>query len=142
MMIDDLLDSFDDVLRSMIGAAQLQRFVERRTGPAGTTDVSATVRFRSAIDGDGHIVLAIDESTAIALVRRISGLDVGAGDPLVADGVAELVNILAGVARLDFSLPTAVYERAHAISALENVPLDHGVVTSREHARLDVYLAA
>ena len=42
---------------------------------------------------------------------EVSGLDVAAGDPMVADGVAELANIVAGVAGLDFSLPTATYRR-------------------------------
>ncbi len=141
MTIDDLLDRVDDVLRALIGSTASRRFIERRTGPVGTTDVSAQVRFRGR-NSDGQLVLAVDEDTAITLVRRISGLEVSAGDPLVADGVAELANIVAGVAGLDFSLPIAVYQRAHAIGALADVPLDHGVVTSPEDERLDIYLAA
>jgi CheY-specific phosphatase CheX len=142
MTIDELLDRVDDVLKALIGVASAKRFVERRTGPASTADVSAHVRFRDRHSDDGQLVLAVDEDTAISLVRRISGLDVGAGDPLVADGVAELTNIVAGVAGLDFSLPIATYRRAHAIGQLEDVALDHGVATSSCDVRLDVYLSA
>jgi chemotaxis protein CheX len=66
----------------------------------------------------GTVALAFPTGTAIALVNKLLGLETRVVDETVSDGVAELVNIVAGSAKarlntssgtpIDLSLPTVV----------------------------------
>lgn len=99
----------------------LQGKVER--GPIGVTDGGARPSDVLAIIGisgptRGTVSIGFPTRTALAVVGRILGSPVEQLDDTVSDGVAEVVNIVAGSAKaklnagsgqpLDLSLPTVV----------------------------------
>ena len=141
MIAKRILNTLGNVLRPALPPGWVDRAptVARRVGQAATADVSASVSFRSGED-HGLLVLAADVGSAAALVAHLSGQSVQPGSPLLADGLAELANILAGAAQLNVGLPCAEYSPGHCIAALDGRELEHGAVLGPNGARLEVYV--
>ncbi len=142
MMTRLVLDALREVLTCTHASAWMgaESSTARRVGPAALADVSASVLFRHERCEHGLLVLAADATSAAALVGTVSGLNVPPGSPLVADGLAEITNILAGAARLRVGLPRAQYRPGHCIAELDGHELEHGAVTWTHGAHLDVYV--
>jgi len=115
--INPFIESVYELFNTM-----LQGKVER--GPIGVSSGNDSTRDIMAIIGisgptRGTIALGFPALTALSMVGRILGAPVQAIDETVSDGVAEIVNIVAGSAKaklntnadkpLDLSLPTVVY---------------------------------
>jgi len=92
-------------------------------GDVGLTGGSARPREITALIGlsglvRGTVALSFPSTTALAMVSRMLGVETQTVDDTVSDGVAELVNIVAGDAKarfpntqehpIDLSLPTVV----------------------------------
>jgi chemotaxis protein CheX len=73
----------------------------------------------------GAVALAFPTGTALAMVSRLLGTDLTVMDGTVTDGIAELVNIVAGCSKaklakadarpIDLSLPTVVRGNSYSI---------------------------
>jgi len=114
--INPFIESVYELFQTM-----LQGTVER--GPIGVTDGGATPGDILAIIGisgptRGTVSIGFPEPTALAIVGKILGTPCTKLDDTVSDGVAEVVNMVAGSAKarlnagnqepLDLSLPTVV----------------------------------
>ena len=115
--INPFIESVYELFQTM-----LKGIVER--GPIGVTDGGAQPSDMLAIIGisgptRGTVSIGFPEATALAIVGRILGMPVDKLDDTVSDGVAEVVNMVAGSAKaklnagadvpLDLSLPTVVH---------------------------------
>lgn len=81
---------------------------EAERGPLGLSDATMSPRSLVAIIGlsgpaKGVVALHLPTSTAMAIVNRLLGTELRVVDDTIADGVAELVNIIAGGAKAKFA---------------------------------------
>lgn len=89
-------------------------------GVAPVHEVSAVIGLSGEGSG-GAVVLSTDKTTATAVVSRFAGEALPDFDDDVADGLAELANIVAGAAKsgmrpgLSLSLPTVVAGAGHVV---------------------------
>lgn len=106
---DELLGPFTEAvaatLREMAGVEAVVRGVSRAAGADEFEGVSAAIRLNA--DVPGWLALSLPAGTAAALAGRVfaeAGVEPDAG--MVADCVAELVNVVAGHAKtLTFGTP-------------------------------------
>ncbi|MBM3288685.1 MAG: chemotaxis protein CheX [Candidatus Hydrogenedentes bacterium] len=121
--INPFIESVYELFQTM-----LQGKVER--GPIGVTDGGAQPSDIMAIIGisgptRGTVSIGFPTATALAIVGRILGTPCVQIDDTVSDGVAEVVNMVAGSAKaklnsgnehpLDLSLPTVVQGKQYNV---------------------------
>ena len=114
--INPFIESVHDLFSTMLNAE-----IER--GEIGVTSASGNPRDIMALIGlsgpaRGTVALSFPTNTALAMVGRILGTEPRVVDDTISDGVAEIVNIVAGAAKakltkgggtvIDLSLPTVV----------------------------------
>ena len=114
--INPFIESVHDLFSTMLNAE-----IER--GEIGVTSASGNPRDIMALIGlsgpaRGTVALSFPTNTALAMVGRILGVETRVVDDTVSDGVAEIVNIVAGAAKakltkggetvINLSLPTVV----------------------------------
>lgn len=116
--IESVTSIFGKMLRAEVQRSALG-LVEDGTAPM---EITALI----GLSGDvcGTVALAMPTSTALAVVNRLLGTESAVVDANVFDGVAELVNMIAGAAKtkfsgggtpLDLSLPTIVRGVSYAV---------------------------
>lgn len=104
-------------------------------GVAPVHEVSAVIGLSGATAG-GAVVLSTDRTTAAAVVSRLAGETFSEFDDDVADGLAELANIVAGAAKrglrpgLTLSLPTVVAGAGHQIFRTRGVQNEIAFLTT------------
>jgi chemotaxis protein CheX len=87
-----------------------------RSGSSNSQDIMALIGLSGT--ARGMVALSFPTATALALVRKLLGMEIAVVDNTVADGVAEIVDMVAGSAKtkltsdggppIDLSLPTVV----------------------------------
>ena len=90
-----------------------------RSGAGNPRDIMSLIGLSGP--ARGTVALSFPTSTALALVRKLLGMETTVVDDTVSDGVAEIVNMVAGSAKakltneggppIDLSLPTVVRGR-------------------------------
>ncbi len=100
-----------DVARGDVGVS--------RSGSSNPRDIMALIGLSGP--ARGTVALSFPTATALALVRKLLGMETAVVDDTVSDGVAEIVNMVAGSAKakltsgggppIDLSLPTVVRGR-------------------------------
>ena len=110
--IESVYELFSTMLKSQVAKGEVGAYWE----PPTNSDIVALI----GVSGParGTVALSFPVSTALAIVGRMVGENVRIVDDMVKDGVAELVNIVAGTAKgklnnsgttaIDLSLPTVV----------------------------------
>ena len=128
--INPFIESVYDLFETMLGAEVERGELGVTGGASNPRDILALI----GLSGDvrGTVAVALPTNTALALVSQILGTDVRVVDETVSDGVAEIVNIIAGGAKakltqenakpIDLSLPTVVrgnnYKVEHPIGSV------------------------
>ncbi len=92
-----------------------------------TYDVSAIIGMSG--DVTGNVVLSFPADTAQRLVALFIGEDISTDNPDFADAIGELVNMVAGNAKADFSgkavsisCPSVIIGQHHAVSSGSDTP--------------------
>lgn len=134
MTLDIALDPFVsaalETLSVMAGLPPAEVTSGLVRGVAPVHEISAVIGFGGG-SRQGALVLSTDRATASRLVARLGGEDEGTtpGEEELADGLAELANIVAGAAlsalggELGLGLPTVVAGSGHRVfraRAVEN----------------------
>jgi chemotaxis protein CheX len=118
----------EETFEKMLGTAVSVGRVSERPTPS-PRDVSAVVGFTGG--RRGAVVLSLSERTACRIVSRFSGEALEELGPTVFDGIGEILNIIAGRAKvafvretntIDMSLPTIVCGREHEVHRLRDAP--------------------
>ncbi|MBN2308073.1 MAG: chemotaxis protein CheX [Candidatus Hydrogenedentes bacterium] len=121
--INPFIESVYDLFATMLDA-EVQR------GEIGVTSAGGNPREIMALIGlsgpaRGTVAISFPAQTALAMVGKILGVDTRVVDDTVSDGIAEIVNIVAGSAKarltqgggtpIDLSLPTVVRGNSYSI---------------------------
>jgi len=114
--INPFIESVQEVLSTMLGCKAERGEVGLAGDPGGTREVTALIGLSGV--ARGTVVLSFPITTALRMVSRLTGVDIRIPDETVSDGVAELVNMVAGGAKarfyreggtpIDLSLPSVV----------------------------------
>jgi len=117
--IESVCAVFSTMLRS-----EVKRGDVGVTGNArGPREMTALIGL-SGEDVCGTVALSLPTNTALAMVNRLLGADTRVIDETVSDGVAEVVNMIAGGAKsklsgdgtpIALSLPTVIRGNGHAV---------------------------
>jgi chemotaxis protein CheX len=114
--INPFIVSVQEMFSTMLG-------IEVSHGKIGVVTTEAQVHAVTALIGlsgsaKGTVALCLPTNTAVSIVNRLLGTDSTAMDDTVTDGIAEVVNIMAGSAKaalsvsansvIELSLPTVV----------------------------------
>lgn len=93
-----------------------------------THAVSAIISYTGSVTGS--VVLSVPEATAVALVKRFTGMEMAPDNPDFADAVGELTNMIAGGAKAAFNrddvaigCPSVVIGRDHQIYQRKDQPI-------------------
>lgn len=119
-LLDPVVAAARETLSVMLRLEAVEVTPAMAQGVALVHEVSAVIGLSSA-DASGAVVLSTDRTTATAVVSRLAGEPIEAFDEDVADGLAELANIVAGAAKggmragLALSLPTVVAGAGHQV---------------------------
>ena len=115
--INPFIEAVYELFQTMLQGKVERGAIGVSSGDAKPKDIMAII----GISGPtrGTVALGFPAQTALAMVGRILGMQVTEIDETVSDGVAEVVNMVAGSAKaklnaghgqpLDLSLPTVVY---------------------------------
>ncbi len=115
--INPFIESVYELFSTMLSAKVQRGDVGVAKGAAGNPrDIMALIGLSGP--ARGTVALAFPSATALAMVNSLLGTDTRVIDETVSDGIAELVNIVAGSAKakltqgggapIDLSLPTVV----------------------------------
>jgi chemotaxis protein CheX len=118
------LDSFAlaarTVFQTMLGCTIRRRPRSPTEGHLPTFDVSGVIGLSGKVEGT--VVLSVPTRVALAIARTMLDIDVGEANSDVTDAVAELTNMIAGVAKTSLpqyawslGLPYVVTTRSAAI---------------------------
>lgn len=119
-LLGPVVDAARETLSLMLRLEAIEVTPALAEGVAPVHEVSAVIGLSAERTG-GAVVLSTDRSTATAFVARLVGEDLPGFDDDVADGLAELANIVAGAAKsgmrpgLALSLPTVVAGAGHQV---------------------------
>ncbi len=114
--INPFIESVDDLFNTMLSAKVKRGKIGVTTGSNNPREIVAIIGLSGP--ARGTVALSFPTATALNLVNQLLGLDTHIVDESVSDGVAELVNIVAGSAKaklvsdnaapIDLSLPTVL----------------------------------
>jgi chemotaxis protein CheX len=114
--INPFIESVCELFKTMLNSTAERGDVGVYWEAPNTSDIVAMIGLSGS--ARGTVAISFPVSTALAVVGRMLGEDVRVVDDTVRDGVAELVNIVAGSAKgklqagegvpIDLSLPTVV----------------------------------
>lgn len=114
--INPFIESVYELFTTMLNSTAERGDVGVYWEPPNTSDIVAMIGLSGS--ARGTVAISFPVSTALAIVGRMLSTDVRIVDDTVRDGVAELVNIVAGNAKgklqdgeglpIDLSLPTVV----------------------------------
>ncbi len=113
--INPFLESVCSVFKTMLNTEAKRGDVGMVKNACGPREMTALIGLSGNVRGT--VALAMPLNTALALVNRMLGTSSHVIDETVSDGVAELVNMIAGGAKtqfsgegtpIDLSLPTVV----------------------------------
>ncbi len=114
--INPFIESVCELFTTMLNSTAERGDVGVYWEPPNTSDIVAMIGLSGT--ARGTVAISFPDSTALAIVGRMLGEDVRIVDDKVRDGVAELVNIVAGSAKgklqagegvpIELSLPTVV----------------------------------
>lgn len=109
--IDSVYQLFDTMLGCEVRRGQLA--VADKVNP---TNITAIIGLTGS--AQGAVALTFPVKTALSMVQKLLGMDIKVVDETVIDGMAEMVNIVAGGAKsrfsemagepIDLSLPTVI----------------------------------
>ncbi len=126
--INPFIESVDDLFTTMLGCRAERGQVSVLRAEAPGQDLTAIIGLSGPVRGT--VALAFPAETARAMVARMTGSDADAVAESLSDGLAELVNIVAGGAKarlnggegpiIDLSLPTVVRGRSHGLDHLSH----------------------
>ena len=114
--INPFIESVNELFSTMLGAKVDRGKIGVSSGANNPRDIMAIIGLSGP--ARGTVALSFPTNTALNLVNKMLGLETRIVDEMVSDGVAELVNIVAGGAKaklvtdggtpLDLSLPTVL----------------------------------
>lgn len=108
--VESVTGFFDTMLKCRVRRGELTR-----SGPTASAETTAIIGLSGPIRGTVAIILP--RATATGMVKRLLGTDEAEAEETISDGVAEIVNILAGAAKsklpnndglIELSLPTVI----------------------------------
>ncbi|HOZ46092.1 MAG TPA: chemotaxis protein CheX [Candidatus Hydrogenedentes bacterium] len=120
--INPFIESVCSVFSTMLNSEAKRCEVGLVRSASSPRDVTALIGLSGRVRGT--VALCLPVSTALAMVNGLLGTDTRVVDDTVADGVAELVNMIAGGAKtkfsgdgtpIDLSLPTVVHGASYAV---------------------------
>ncbi len=113
--INPFIESVTSVFSTMLEAEAVREHANLTGAPAAPREITAFIGLSGPVRGT--VALSLPLETALATVNRLLATDIKVMDDTVSDGVAELVNMIAGGAKtkfsgdgtpIDLSLPTIV----------------------------------
>jgi len=114
--INPFIESVFELFQTMLAAEVKRGEIGVSKGEGNPHDVMALIGLSGP--ARGTVSLAFPTATALTMVGQILGIEVTSVDETVSDGIAEIVNIVAGSAKaklsqegatpIDLSLPTVV----------------------------------
>jgi len=114
--VNPFIESVFELFQTMLAAEVKRGEIGVSKGEGNPRDVMALIGLSGP--ARGTVSLAFPTATALAMVGQILGIEVTSVDETVSDGIAEIVNIVAGSAKaklyheggtpIDLSLPTVV----------------------------------
>ena len=121
--INPFIESVYELFQTMLSAEVKRGEIGVSKGEGNPRDVMALIGLSGP--ARGTVSLAFPTATALAMVGRILSIEVKTVDETVSDGIAEIVNIVAGSAKaklyqegetpIDLSLPTVVRGNSYQI---------------------------
>lgn len=120
--INPFIESVCSVFSTMLNSEAKRRDVGVTGNGRQPQEMTALVGLSGA--ARGTVALSLPTNTALAMVNRLLGTDTRLSDENVSDGVAELVNMIAGGAKvklsgdgkpIDLSLPTVIRGDGYAV---------------------------
>ncbi len=121
--LNPFVTSTINTFSTMLGMKPVRGKPEVSTTPTATHEVSAIIGM-SGVKAQGTVVFSLSKEMALKTVSKFLGEQVGEFNPGVADGIGELVNIIAGGAKadlnksglgLELALPTVVVGQNHMV---------------------------
>jgi len=126
--INPFIESVGELFTTMLGCSARRGAVAVDRGRSAAQDVTALIGLSGPVRGT--VALAFPAGTARAMVARMTGQEAGAVEESLSDGLAELVNIVAGGAKarlnggagplIDLSLPTVVRGEKYDIERISH----------------------
>ncbi len=114
--INPFIKGVQHLFSTMLSAEAMRGDASASRGDSNSNEVTALIGMTGS--AQGMVTIGLSKKTAIAMVNRMLSTDNSVMDDTVADGIAELVNIVAGQAKaelasesdepIDLSLPTVV----------------------------------
>lgn len=114
--INPFIESVHEIFSTMLGCNLERGDVALSKSGGGTRDLTALIGLSGP--ARGMVALSFPVRTALSVVGKMIGTEIRIVDDTVSDGVAELVNMVAGAAKakfcrgdgipIDLSLPTVV----------------------------------
>lgn len=114
--INPFIESVNELFSTMLEANISRGTIGVSRGAGNPRDIVAIIGLSGP--ARGTVALSFPTATALSLVNKLLGLDTHIVDENISDGVAELVNIVAGSAKaklvgdggavIDLSLPTVL----------------------------------
>ncbi len=124
-IVESVRDLFSKMLSCHVSGNQQAISVEQ---PINSEEVSAVIGITG--ETQGTMTLLLPESTALAIASKMLGSTFNEMDEMVADAVAEVINIVAGSAKakmvdenarpLDLSLPTVIHGSQYTLHSPDN----------------------
>ena len=121
--INPFIETVYELFSTMLGSEAKRGEVGLSNGEGNPRDIMALIGLSGP--ARGMVALAFPVDTALAMVNRLLGTQTRVLDDTVSDGVAELVNIVAGGAKakfkvgdgppIDLSLPTVVRGNSYSV---------------------------
>jgi chemotaxis protein CheX len=114
--INPFIESVNDFFTTMLGSSVVRGKIGVTSGANNPRDIVAIIGLSGP--ARGTVALSFPTNTALHIVNRLLGMELTVVDENVSDGVAEVVNIVAGGAKaklvtdggtpIDLSLPTVL----------------------------------
>lgn len=124
--INPFIESVNDLFTTMLGCAPERGRVGLVKPGGPSDDLTAVIGLSGPVRGT--VALSFPDTTALAMVGRMTGLPEAELADSLGDGLAELVNIVAGGAKAklnsgkgtvtDLSLPTVVRGQSYTVEGL------------------------
>ena len=104
--INPFVEGVYELFETMLNSELTRKGVAVSREPSKFREVTALIGMSGPVRGT--VALAFPVDTAIALVNRLLDTDIKVMDDSIADGIAELVNMVAGSAKAKFPIPDGV----------------------------------
>lgn len=114
-LINPFIESVQEIFSTMLSAQATRGSVSISRDDSGPGELLAIIGISG--ESKGTVAVSFPKETALQLVGRMAGMDFGDVDDTVIDGVAEMINMIAGGAKakltnggkpMDLGLPSVI----------------------------------